>query len=310
MALTNLLRRIDLTTLQLFVAINEEGTLTRAARREAIAVSAASKRMVDLEEAVGLALFSRSARGMALTPAGETLLTHARRMLFGMETLGVELAEHAQGVRGHVRMVANLSAIVQFLPEDIQTFLAQHGNIRIDLQESPSANVIKSVADGLADIGICSGDLDTRGLHGERYRRDRLVLVMRADHPLAGRARMPFADTLDEDHVGLHAASSINLRIHWAARQTGRHLKLRIHVPGFDAVCRMAQAGMGIGVIPDGVFDTLGRSLGLAAVELEDEWAQRELRLVVRSADALAPATRALFQHLRGVENRAESGAG
>ncbi|MGF6640179.1 DNA-binding transcriptional LysR family regulator [Paraburkholderia sp. MM5496-R1] len=79
MVIKNLLRKLDLTTLQLFLAVFEEGTLTRAAEREAIAVSAASKRLVELEQAVGASLFQRNARGMTLTPAGETLSHHARR---------------------------------------------------------------------------------------------------------------------------------------------------------------------------------------------------------------------------------------
>ena len=305
MAINNLLRKLDLTTLQLFLAVQEEGTLTRAAEREAIAVSAASKRLVDLEQAIGVALFARKARGMELTPAGHTLLTHARRMLLSVETMGAELAEHAQGVRGYVRMVANLSAIVEFLPEDLRAFLQLHGQVKLDLEERPSEGVVRGVEDSWADIGICSGDVDTRSLHTVLYRRDRLVLVMRADHALAQRGRMAFADTLDADHVGLHVNSSINSRMHLAAREAGRALQVRIQVPGFDAVCRMAQVGMGLGVIPFEVFQAIGRPLGLVAVELADAWALRELRIVVRDPLSLSPVTQALFDHLRGAEARA-----
>lgn len=305
MAINNLLRKLDLTTLQLFLAVQEEGTLTRAAEREAIAVSAASKRLVDLEQAIGVALFARKARGMELTPAGHTLLTHARRMLLSVETMGAELAEHAQGVRGYVRMVANLSAIVEFLPEDLRAFLQLHGQVKLDLEERPSEGVVRGVEDSWADIGICSGDVDTRSLHTALYRRDRLVLVMRADHALARRGRMAFADTLDADHVGLHVNSSINSRMHLAAREAGRALQVRIQVPGFDAVCRMAQVGMGVGVIPFEVFQAIGRPLGLVAVELADAWALRELRIIVRDPLSLSPVTQALFDHLRGAEARA-----
>ncbi|MFS2002092.1 LysR family transcriptional regulator [Duganella sp. CT11-25] len=309
MALNNLLRRLDLTTLQLFLAIHEEGTLTKAAEREAIAVSAASKRLLELEQAIGVALFVRKARGMDLTPAGETLLTHARRMLLSVEKIGLELAEHAQGVRGYVRMVANLSAIVEFLPEDLRAFLHLHDQVKLDLEERPSGNVVKGVEDSWADIGICSGDVDTRDLHTALYRRDRLVLVMRGDHPLAARGTASFADTLDFDHVGLHTDSSINARTHLASRAAGKALKMRIHVPGFDAVCRMAQVGMGLGLIPHDVFTAIGRPLGLAAVPLSDEWANRELKIVVRDPAGLSPATQALFQHLRGAEARAAAGS-
>jgi DNA-binding transcriptional LysR family regulator len=302
MVLKNLLRRLDLTTLQLFIAVYEEGTLTRAAEREAIAISAASKRLLELEQAVGATLFQRTARGMTLTPAGETLLHHARRVMRDVENIGIELAGHATGVRGYVRMMANLSAIVEFLPEDLRGFLAANEQIKIDLEERPSGGVVEAVADSLADLGICSGEADTRGLQATHYRHDSLVVVMREDHPLAGRERVTFAETLDSDHVGLHSASSINARTHMAARQAGKPLRLRIHVPGFDAVCRMVQADMGVGVLPANVFQIMGRPLGLVAVKLEDEWAERNLVIVVRDAGALSPVGRLLFDHLRAVE--------
>lgn len=128
---------------------------------------------------------------------------------------------------------------------------------------------------------------------------------MRGDHPLATRGGAAFADTLDYDHVGLHTDSSINARTHLAARAAGKALKMRIHVPGFDAVCRMAQVGMGVGLIPHDVFTAIGRPLGLTALPLSDEWACRELKIVVRDPAGLSPATRALFEHLRGAEARA-----
>ncbi|MDE1180292.1 LysR family transcriptional regulator [Paraburkholderia sp.] len=302
MVLKNLLRRLDLTTLHLFLAVHEEGTLTRAAEREAIAVSAASKRLLELEQAVGATLFQRTARGMTLTPAGETLLHHARRVLRDIESIGIELAGHASGVRGYVRMMANLSAIVEFLPEDLRAFQHDNERVKLDLEERPSGGVVEAIADSLADIGICSGDTDTRDLHVAHYRRDALVVVMRDDDPLAVREHVMFADTLDSDHVGLHAASTINMRIHLAAREAGRSLRLRIHVPGFDAVCRMVQAGMGVGVVPRKVYQLMGRPLGLTAATLGDDWAQRDLILVVRDVDALSPVSRLLYDHLRLAE--------
>ncbi|MEM5434121.1 LysR family transcriptional regulator [Paraburkholderia diazotrophica] len=302
MALKNLHRRLDLTTLQLFIAVYEEGTLTRAAEREAIAVSAASKRLLELEQAVGATLFQRNARGMTLTPAGETLLHHARRVMRGIENIGIELAGHASGVRGYVRMMANLSAIVEFLPEDLRAFLAVNDLVKIDLEERPSGGVVEAVADSLADLGICSGEADARGLEATHYRHDALCVVMRDDHPLAERTSVAFAETLDSDHVGLHSASSINARTHMAARQAGKPLRLRIHVPGFDAVCRMIQAGMGVGVLPTNVYRIMGRPLGLVSVALEDDWAERDLIIVTRDAAHLSPVAKLLFDHLRSVE--------
>lgn len=294
----SLVRRLDLITLQLFVAVFEEGTLTRAASREAIAVSAASKRLMELEQVLGVNLFVRRAKGMDLTAAGETLLHHARQMLFNVEKMGLELGEHSHGVRGYVRMLANLSAIIQFLPEDLRDFSERHPQVKTDLEERPSNGVVQGVLDGVADLGICSSDADTKGLPSVIYRLDKLVVLMPADHPLAARETLAFSETLDSDYVGLHAASSINMRTHAAAREAGKMLRLRIHVPGFDAMCRMVQANMGIGILPQKAYELFGRALGLHAVPLTDDWSDRSLILVVRDEAQLSPVSRLLFDYL------------
>ena len=154
------LRRIDLTTLRLFTAVCEEKNLTRAAAREGIAASAVSKRMADFELAFGVTLFERLSKGMTLTPAGEALLHHARVALLNIEKIAVELTEYSQGVRGHVRMLANLSAIVQFLPEDLSGFFNAHEFLRVDLQERPSGQVVRGKSKGTLEL---SGPL--AGIH-------------------------------------------------------------------------------------------------------------------------------------------------
>jgi len=300
-------RRIDLTTLRLFIAICEERNLTRAASREGIAPSAVSKRMNDFELTFGVPLFKRLARGMALTPAGEALLHHARLTLLNVEKIASELLEYSQGVRGHVRMLANLSAIVQFLPEDLSAFFAAHPLLRVDLQEQPSGKVVQGIEQGAAEIGICSGETDVRGLAAFHYRYDNLVVVVRADHPLAERSNLQFADTLDFDQIGLHAASSIYLRMQYAAAQAGKSLRLRINVPGFDAVCRMVQANMGIGLMPDRAFEVIGAGMGLCAVSLRDEWARRELKVVVRDVEGLSDTGRLVLAHLKAAEQGSET---
>src|SRR5882672_9392447 len=134
------------------------------------------------------------------------------------------------------------------------------------------------------------------------YRYDNLVVVVRSDHPLAARETLSFADTLDFDHIGLHAASSIYLRSQYAATQAGKSMRLRINVPGFDAVCRMVQANMGIGLIPDRAFDVIGAGMDLRSIRLRDPWARRELKIVVRDAGQLSATSRLVFDHLRSAE--------
>lgn len=305
----NFARRIDLTSLQLFVAVCELGSIGRAAEREFIAASAISKRLSDLEATLGITLLYRHARGVDLTPAGESLLHHARSMLYSLEKMQGELSEYADGVRGHVRVHANISAIVQFLPEDLGAFVRDHDAIKIDLEEHLSGEVVRAVQEGAADLGICHVPEGTGELQTLPYRQDRLVLVVPRSHPLAGQAAIDFIDSLDFDHVGLHTASSIYVAMHQAALEAGRSVRLRIHVTGLDAMCRMIDNGLGIGVMPLQAFELMrgGIGGGLCSVALQDAWAQREIRLVARDFSTLPVAARTLVQHLQPVSSSAEA---
>jgi DNA-binding transcriptional LysR family regulator len=291
--------RISLTTLRLFVAVAEEGSLTRAAEREAMATSAASRRLQDLESGLDVVLFTRSARGMQLTLAGESLLQHARRMLMAAASLSSELMEYQRGIRGHIRMLANLSAIVVYLPEALEQFFLAHPDLRIELEERPTAGVVRGIREGWAEIGVCSGDVELGDLAAIPFRRDHLVMLMRPDHPLRGTGPFPYAATLGFDQIALHAESSIFTRSQIAARDAGQPLRRRIHVPGFDAICRTVQAGLGIALIPQPVFALFGSLMKLHYEELTDSWAERELKLVHRTDRPLSTAAQQLVDHLR-----------
>ena len=149
-------RRIDLTSLQLFVAVCELGSIGKTADREFIAASAISKRLADLEAILDTPLLYRHTRGVDLTPAGESLLHHARSVLFSLEKMQGEFSEYADGMRGHVRVHASISAVVQFLPEDLGAFIREHDGVKIDLEEHMSTEVVRAVREGAADLGICN----------------------------------------------------------------------------------------------------------------------------------------------------------
>jgi DNA-binding transcriptional LysR family regulator len=293
-------RRIDLTSLQLFVAVCELGSIGRAAEREFIAASAVSKRLSDLEATLETPLLYRHTRGVKLTPAGESLLHHARSVLFSLDKMQAELSEYADGVKGHVRIHANISAIVQFLPEDLGAFSREHPQVKIDLEEHLSTEVMRAVQEGAADLGICNvAAAAGHELQTLPYRQDELVLIVPRRHPLAGRKAVAFEDTLEFDHVGLHSNSSIYLAMHEAATTAGRAIRLRIHVTGLDAMCRMIHNGLGVGVMPQRAF-TLMHGVGdLDCVRLTDAWATRDIRLVARDFSTLPLTARLLVDHLR-----------
>ncbi len=295
-------RRIDLTSLQLFVAVCEAGSIGKAAEREFIAASAVSKRLAELEGALGSALLYRHARGVDLTPAGQSLLHHARSLLYGLEQMQGELSEYADGVRGHVRVHASISAVVQFLPEDLGRFARQHPQVKIDLEEHLSADVLCAVQEGAADVGICNASAAGSGaqaLQWRPYRTDALALVVPAAHALAARPAIDFMESLDFDQVGLQPGSSIALAMPQAAAQAGRAIRLRIRVSGLDAMCRMIDNGLGVGVMPARAFELMRGASALQAVPLRDPWAERRIGLVARDFATLPVTARALVEHLQ-----------
>lgn len=295
----NFARRMDLTSLQLFVAVCELGSIGRAAEREFIAASAISKRLSELEISVGTQLLYRHARGVDLTPAGESLLHHARSVLFSLDKMQGELSEYAQGVRGHVRIHASISAILQFLPEDLGSFTRAHDQVKIDLEEHLSAEVVRAVREGAADLGLCNAATGLGELQSLPYRRDRLVLIVPRGHALSERSAIAFADSLDFDQVGLHSTSTIYLAMRQAAEEAGRTIKLRIHVTSLDAMCRMIDNGLGVGVMPQRAFELMHGVGALQSVPLSDPWAERELRMVARDFSSLPVTARLLVEHLQ-----------
>ncbi|GAB3628997.1 LysR family transcriptional regulator [Pandoraea terrae] len=291
--------QIDQVTLRVFIAVCEEGTIGRAAEREFIAPSAASKRLADLEALVGAALLLRSQRGVRATAAGTALLRHARQVLRAYERLQAELSEYAGGARGHVRVLANVSSMVEFLPEALSDFLKSHPQIRVDVEERVSVEIVRGIEEGVADVGICRDFVPLGDLQSLPYRADHLALVAPKSHPLAGHDAVDFVQTLAFDHIGLASNASVNALMQRIAMADGRELTYRTYVSTIDAAYRFIQAGLAISILPhEAVPGHVLQAYGLAVVPLRDAWAERHFVICMRDREALtAPASR-LVDHL------------
>lgn len=279
--------QFDLTDLRLFVLSAEECNLTRAARRQHLSLAAASARIKALEVQTGLPLFYREARGVRMTPPGEAFLHHARGVLRQTEQLRTDLQEYGGGLRGHVRVFANTTAVTDFLPEILPGFLSANPNVNVDLQEKPNPEIARGVLDGRADIGIVAGHVDTLSLQAIHFSTDRLVLVTSRQHRLATRRRIAFADTLDEDAVGMHQGSTLQTFLAQVTDKLGKPLKLRVQLSSFDAMCRMIGAGVGVGIVPESAARRNQHGMNLALIELVDAWSVRERYVLVREREAL-----------------------
>lgn len=296
--MNNLLRKLDLTSLRLFVAVCQERNIARAAEREFIAPSAVSRRIAEIEAAIGLPVIERKSRGIDITPVGETLLRHALLVIGNIETLGAELSQFFTGAKGNVRMVANLASIVQFLPEDIASFQRLFPEVHIDVEEQNSAEVLRTIEERGADFGICNVIPGVEKFAQWPYRTDRLSLAVPRSHRLAGATQVALADIIDEHFVSLPTGSALTQQLAQEAARLGKSISIRIRVGSLDALCRMVHAGLGIAVVPHMVGELHASSLDLAVVPLSDPWAVRQLVIVSNGREQLNATATALVNFL------------
>src|SRR3546814_895381 len=177
--------RMDFVTLKLFCAVAQSGSITKGADICHIALSAASRRISDFEAAAEVQLFERSSQGISLTPAGHVALQHALRLFHGFERFSSELANYSQGIQGYVRLWASTSALNEFLPISLASFLKQHPDVRVDVEEHLSSDIAHGLVEGFADLGIFADNVPISGLVTYPIRTDHLFVVCPAHHTLA-----------------------------------------------------------------------------------------------------------------------------
>ncbi len=291
--------RFDLIDLSLFRHIVEAGSITHGSARANLALGAASTRVRNMEDTLGAPLLTRWRQGVSPTQAGRALLAHARTMLSQAERLREDLGAYAGGLAGQVRLLSNTNALAEFLPEALSSFLASHPNISVDLEERLSDEIVGLIAEGVGDIGIVAGTVDTGALETYPFRKDKFVLVVSRGHPLAGRKSVPFAETLDQNFVGIDRARAIQRFLADKAARIGKTLRLRIQLRSFDAVCRLVESNVGIGIVPETSARRAAKTIDIGIIALADAWAVRDLTICVRKLDGLPAYARELVTHMR-----------
>jgi DNA-binding transcriptional LysR family regulator len=251
-----------------------------------------------MEAALGTPLLHRERQGVQPTPAGRTLVHHARMLLQQAERMHSELAQYAEGIKGQVRLLSNTNALTEFLPEPLGDFLASHPQVNIDLEERLSDEIVAAVADGTADIGIVAATVEVAGLETLPFRTDRFVLVVAPKHPLTTLGHIPFAEVLDFDFVGLDRTSALQRFLSEKAERIGRRLKLRVQLRSFEAVCRLVECNVGIGIVPATTAERHAKTMAIHRIELTDDWALRNLTICMRREADLPIYARDLVRHL------------
>ena len=272
-------RRIDSYSVRLFVSAARAGSIVRAAELENIAPSALGRRLADLEHAFGTPLLVRSPKGVALTDAGRLVFARGERIDAELQDLVREVQTEAGEIRGTVRLFANMSAVIGFLPERLQRFMEAHPAVTVELHEADTREVVRACLDDRADVGVGVAVSLPPGLDAWHFASDPLQVIMPADHALAKRKKISYALALEHKLVGVHAGGALDRMLTERAAALDSPFAPAVSVSSFDAVCRMVEAGLGIAVIPQSAAAAYAGSVHFVRRPLDEGWAARSLNV-------------------------------
>ncbi len=289
----------DVDSLALFVRAAELRSLSKAAEASHIGVAAASRRIALLEHHFQTSLLTRSPQGVEPTVAGTSLLGYAKTLLVQLNQINAAMSDHAAGRRGGLRILANTSAMAESLPQDLASFSKVHPNIRLIVEERWSVEIVHNLLAGEGDIGVVMEGVSTEGLHANAYRSDLLCIIAPAGHPLFALQELRFEDVLEHDLIGLESSSSMMRLLAEKALAAEKALQLRVQVRSFEAVCRMVQAGLGVGILPLQAAKGLAESMQLRTRPLAEDWAERHMLICVKKDRPPLASLTLMLDHFR-----------
>ncbi len=296
--------KIDTTTVQLVLAIAEEGSISRAADKLSLAVAAASKRVTDLELQLGTKLFKRIPHGVRITESGDKLLAHIRQIDNLIGRLEGDAQAMHQGRDGRIIIGAPKSAIIQFLAKEIFGIQKKYPQITVKILEENSKIVQQLLRDKVIDVGIYekkSGFLD---LEKFDYQQDRLVLVYSRRHFDFPEKPVGIDAILDVPIVSLGTGSAILSAVQRAHRSRGRLFRNNFTVSGFDTMLALVRNGLGVGLIPPAVLQSFHPEDALGSAEIEGDWHQRSYVLSFVEGQAQEQTLRNVVAELLGTKTQ------
>ncbi|ASO19565.1 DNA-binding transcriptional LysR family regulator [Actinoalloteichus hoggarensis] len=297
--------RYDLDDLRLFVHVVTEGSITAGARRMLLSLPSASARVRSLERHAGVELLIRERRGVRPTPAGVTLLRHARDVLAQTALLEGAVAGYARTSSAPLVLLAGGSAMHRFVPQALVSFLRAHPDVDVTVEECPTPRTVRRLAEGEADLGIIQDDeAADRDLRTEPLGDDSLVVIGRVGGVLAGRGALRYREAAEHPLIGPGRDSSLQ---RWIDKHVGPHApapRYRTHVADLTTVITLAMAGVGLAVVPS---RAVAEHTPVETCALQDGWARRR-QLLCWGAGTREPsaAVTALARHLRAAAGAEE----
>jgi DNA-binding transcriptional LysR family regulator len=293
---------MELHQLRYFEAVARHLHFTRAAEELSLAQPSVSQQIAKLEAELGAQLFHRMKRRVALTPAGLAFLPRARRLLAEVEEARAEIQELSGLRKGTLAIGAIPSVATHLLPPVLATFHERHPGISLTLREGGSHHLLQALDSGELDLAIVilpvrQPVIETRPLMAER-----LVLAVRAGHPLADRHEVGLRELRMVSFVMFRQGYDLREVTEAACRRLGFEPRAAVEGGEMDSVLRLVAEGLGVAVVPEMVAEP---AAGLVGVPIQEPVLTRTIALARRRDRFLSAAARELSGVLQSsVERR------
>ena len=239
--------------LWLFLAVAEEQSFSRAAKRLGMSQPPLTEQIQILEHALKTRLFERSRQGAKLTPAGAAILPAVRKFADQLERLELAVREAVSGQAGVLTIGAITNAMIDVLPPLIDRFKSEHPQITVAVREIDSAEAIPALESGDIDLAFArlEGNLG-KDICSVPLTEDRLAVAIPRDHPLAGRSRLKLANLADEALVMSSRQVSPNYfdYLIGVCKANGLNPRVLHEVRSVSSQIAFVSCGQGVALVP------------------------------------------------------------
>jgi len=290
---------MELSQLEFFVTVVEEGGFSKAAERVFRTQPAVSIAIRRLEEELGAALFERSQKSPVLTDAGELFYDYAQRILsLRDQALGV-LGELRSLKRGRVRIGANESTSLYLLPHLILQYRSQYPNVLVEIFRHVSDRLPREVLDRNVDLALMAYEPVDAELESFPVLQDPLVLIVHPEHPLAHRASVKVEELSQESFLAHNVKTGSRYKVTQTFAQHHTPLNITLELATIETIKRFVQLKIGVAFVPRMCVEEELERGSLKSIPVEDLVYVRTLWATHRCGVELSPASEAFLEILR-----------
>jgi LysR family carnitine catabolism transcriptional activator len=275
----------DLRHVRAFLVLARAGSFTRAAAELHMSQPTLTVQIQQLEHAMGVKLFDRNKRHVALTQAGRELMVPLERILIDVDSIAASTGELLEHRRGLVTVAALPSMSAAILPRAIKRLAESYPGIRVRVHDGVAATVAELVKSGQADFGISSLTAGDRDLESHVLLMDRLCAVVPDGHPLAKKRSTTVKELAKYSLVVMGRDSSARMLLDQGFDREGLVPTVAYEVTYASSVSGMTAAGLGVGILAE----SLASTSRLHVVPIRNETMRRKIGIVIRAGRSLSP---------------------